>query len=356
MKHIRWISLLVLMTSQALAQVVTITGNMEISIPRSSSGGLKSAAQVNSMSTRRITLLRVELSPHARQVIEDRAQAIPAIAETSASGTRVQLGMGNVPVLDQGSYGACVTFANTAAIDAVLNKGDYISQLCPLQLGRYLEQNAYIPSGWDGSSGGVVLGQLNMFGIVSKAKQQANGCGGVTVYPSTATESLPGMAMTPTDYHQISESMSDDLVGWSSIVDVYQVFLDNTQPSDILSQVKAALNAGDRLTFGLLLPDIHKGIAGAVGRYHVTNDSWLLTPEIVADMTSQTELPGHEMVITGYDDAAVAVDDHGRTHTGLLTIRNSWGANVGDKGNFYMSYDYFKTLLLEVQRIRKLQP
>ena len=47
MKHIRWISLLVLMTSQALAQDVTITGNMEISIPRSSSGGLKSAAQVN---------------------------------------------------------------------------------------------------------------------------------------------------------------------------------------------------------------------------------------------------------------------------------------------------------------------
>ena len=71
-------------------------------------------------------------------------------------------------------------------------------------------------------------------------------------------------------------------------------------------------------------------------------------------MQSQIDIAGHEMIITGYDDRAVAIDDHGRAHKGLLTLRNSWGALAGDKGDFYMSYDYFKAFVMEVQRIRGL--
>jgi C1A family cysteine protease len=58
------------------------------------------------------------------------------------------------------------------------------------------------------------------------------------------------------------------------------------------------------------------------------------------------------MIITGYDNNATAIDTQGRVHKGLLTLRNSWGNKVGDQGDFYMSYDYFKALALEVQRIR----
>lgn len=60
------------------------------------------------------------------------------------------------------------------------------------------------------------------------------------------------------------------------------------------------------------------------------------------------------MIITGYDDNAIAVDADGQPHHGLLTLRNSWGEAVGDHGNFYMSYDYFKILAIEVQRIRSI--
>ena len=60
------------------------------------------------------------------------------------------------------------------------------------------------------------------------------------------------------------------------------------------------------------------------------------------------------MIITGYDDDAIATDEKGQTYKGLLTLRNSWGKNAGDAGNFYMSYDYFKRLGVEVQRIRQL--
>ncbi len=36
---------------------------------------------------------------------------------------------------------------------------------------------------------------------------------------------------------------------------------------------------------------------------------------------------------------------------GLLTLRNSWGEEVGDHGNYYMSYDYFLKLAVEEQVI-----
>ena len=79
--------------------------------------------------------MQIELSPHAQQIFKNRAQIelqslqSPSVNQ-AGSGSKVQLDMGNVPVLDQGGYGSCVTFANTAALDAALNQGDYISQVC----------------------------------------------------------------------------------------------------------------------------------------------------------------------------------------------------------------------------------
>jgi hypothetical protein len=312
---------------------------------------LPSATPAKAASFKHVALLNIELSDKARQKIQQKAQASlnEKIVSTTHAEREVQLGMGDVPVLDQGGYGSCVTFANTAAMDAALNKGDYISQLCSLQLGRYLEKNAYIPSGWNGSWGSIVLNQLTTFGWVSKTKEHSEGCGGATEYPMISTFSFPGSEMTPEQYHQMSDEPS---LAWSSIVDIYDVLLDGSNPNDALNQVKASLSAGDRLTFGVLFPSLSRGVMGAVGRYKAANDSWLLTPEIIEDMQTETDFPGHEMIITGFDDDAVAIDDHGRSYKGLLTLRNSWGARVGDQGNFYMSYDYFKTLTIEVQRIR----
>ena len=303
-----------------------------------------------------IALLKVELSAKARQKIEHRAEkvlhnkTILAIEHT----TKIQLGMNNVPVLNQGSYGSCVTFANAAAIDAILNKGDYVSELCLLQLGRYLEKNGYNPSGWNGSLGGIVLNQMTSFGFINKTLQRSEGCGGLKEYPLFGIDSESNTEMTPVEYHQFSESL-DGIVGWSSVVDNYQVTLDKIELSHTLKEIKSSLIAGERLTFGVLLPDAFKGVAGAIGKHHARYDSWVLTPEIVQDMKSETDLPGHEMVITGYDDDAVALDDHGRTHKGLFTLRNSWGEYIGDKGDFYMSYDYFSALVIETQRIRDIR-
>ena len=40
------------------------------------------------------------------------------------------------------------------------------------------------------------------------------------------------------------------------------------------------------------------------------------------------------MIVIGYIDNPKKKDD------GLLIVRNSWGANSGDKGNNYITYDY----------------
>lgn len=344
MKLLQGLLLCMLISTSVLAQEINVTGTIHQTIkpPRS--------LQASLSSVKHIALLKIELSDKAKQRIIHKADIALAKEDVPKNtGKKIQLGMGNVPVLDQGSYGSCVTFANTAAIDAVVNKGDYVSQLCQLQLGRYLEENGYVPSGWNGSLGGIVLNQMTAFGLVSKAQQMAHGCGGLTQYPSSILDVDIAKPMTPEEYHQISEEPE---IAWSPIVDIYQVILDKTNMDVVLEQVKATLNAGDRLTFGILLPSSDRGVAGAIGNHKNINDSWLLTPEILEDMESQRELPGHEMIITGFDDDAIATDDHGHEHKGLLTLRNSWGTNIGDKGDFYMSYDYFKVLVIEAQRIR----
>lgn len=300
-----------------------------------------------------IKLLKIKLSDKAINSLNERKTALKnQQLRASYLPPKVQLGMNGVPVLNQGPYGSCATFANTAAVDAALNKGDYISQVCQLQLGTYLEKNSYLPSGWNGSFGHFVLSQMMHFGMVSKDQQKTLGCGGLTEYPEHGQPPETGMPLE--QYHELSNDLFNNGVDWSPILNVYQAMLDRTDTNKTLNDVKKALNANERVTFGVLLVDFDLGFMGAVGSHHANFDSWVLTPEIARDLYLRPEFGGHEMIITGYDDDAVATDDEGHPHKGLLTLRNSWGDNFGDKGDFYMSYDYFKVLVIEAQRIRSM--
>lgn len=363
MRCIRVIAVAVLFSGHAFAQAdIQIKGNFKQVIEPTPAHHNQSHAPIqNIKKPKSVTLLKVELSDHAKETLAERFKKIQlkpnrllTAPQTTELPSQVQLGMNHVPVLEQGEHGSCAMFANSAAVDAALNKGDYISQLCQLQLGKYLEQFGYNPSGWDGSIGPIVLNQMQSFGIVSKATQQSMGCGGLTAYPTR--DALPETGMGLAEYHQLSEPLPEEQFAWSPILDIYQVFLDGADADKTLLSVKRALNAHDRLTIGLLLFGPQYGTAGAVAQHHVQNDTWVLAPEMLEMLFSWNIFGGHAMIITGYDDAAVAVDNNGREHRGLLTLRNSWGENTGDHGDFYMSYDYFKTLAFEVQRIRSLNP
>lgn len=313
------------------------------------SGGKTLAANA----TTQVTIMKIKLSKKEKQALEYRK---PLKRKYSRStGHRlppaIQLGMNDVPVLNQGRHGSCVTFATTAALEAVFGEGDFISQLCSLELGKHFERNGYYPSGWNGSLGPLVLNQLMQFGVVTKKAQIENSCADVTEYP-TADAQNTGNEMGLAEYSTHSMNINQD-VYWKHLFSNDQAFDWKTDApqkmQEVLDNVKEGLKNGNRSTFGvfLILGD-HSCRAGACATHNQAMDTWALTEGLE---TPPYEIGGHEMVITGYDDDAVAYDAHGGMHRGLLTLRNSWGENVGDNGNFYMSYDYFIKYASEVQEI-----
>jgi hypothetical protein len=297
-----------------------------------------------------ILLLPLDLSSKTIHQMIHRLEQTSPTKPNLRLAMSVDLGMSDVPVFDQGVHGSCVTFAATAALDAALKKGDYISQLCSLQLGKYLQANGYTVSGWDGSIGSEVLNQLDYFGFMSKAEQRQQGCGGLHEYPSLENDTA-GM-MTLEDFHPYAQSLIQNRLTWASIFDARHFNESDYQVSNLINQIKEALNQGDRVVFGVVLMDYEKGLVGAVGTHKVFNDTWIITPEIIQDIKVNPQFAGHEMVLIGYDDQAIARDDHERLHQGLFKLRNSWGDKIGDQGDFYMSYDYFKAMMIEAQRIK----
>jgi len=308
-----------------------------------------------------VYLMNVQPSQaHMKYIVNYKPHRASKSPSDSSLPVMVDVGMNGTPVLDQGMHGSCVTFATTGALDALLGNGDYVSPLCNLELGKTLEQDGYIWSGWDGSWGPYVLNQIEQFGIVNIADQKAKGCGGLTEYPTYSGDT--GQGMKPEDFKAMSEDMFDR-VYWESILDHNNSEYPNSaNPFDankVLTQVKQALtnsaaNGGnERITFGVFIPVDYCSV-GACGTHHKMFDSWVLSDAIAKD--PNPELGGHEMVIFGYDDNAVATDDQGGTHQGLLFLRNSWGSNYGDNGNYYMSYDYFKKFVGEVQEVKLVPP
>lgn len=310
-------------------------------------------------SEKEVVLMNIKLSPQQKQKFlsyKSSVQSKMMIKSTAGLPLKVDQGMNGTPVLDQGRHGSCVTFATTAAVDALIGKGDYVSQLCNLELGSYLEKRSYYPSGWDGSWGPYILNQMHQFGIVSKDTQKSKSCAGMTEYPAR-DKSSTGTAMSADDFKQVSEDIGSKIY-WEPILSVQQrVQWDGSKTNpgaDILSQVKQTLNSKladgstPRVTFAVLLPVAYCH-AGLCASFHAKEDTWALTDAIKKD--NNPEFGGHEMVITGYDDQAVATDNEGKKHQGLLYLRNSWGTNAGDNGNFYMTYDFFNLFVLEAQKV-----
>ncbi|OEH48898.1 hypothetical protein lpari_00043 [Legionella parisiensis] len=177
-----------LIIKAAISGDVHVIGSIKHSIPPTADSSSNYSGLNN---TKIIQLLKIELSDEAKKLLEKRVKDIlteepqpsHSLLDTETP-KMVQLAMNHVPVLDQGAHGTCITFAITGALDAVIGKGDYISQLCHLQLGNYLEKHGYAQSGWDGNYPISVINQIQQYGIVNKEKQTTIGCGGLTEYPT----------------------------------------------------------------------------------------------------------------------------------------------------------------------------
>lgn len=258
---------------------------------------------------------------------------------------QVDLGMNKVPVLDQGPFGTCVTFSTIAALDALKGQGDYYSQLCLLNLGKYLKNNGYRDSGWDGEVLFTIINRVNDFGLVSVKKQREVGCGGGKIYPLRRSDTTNPMSMD--SYHQLSEALPNN-IHFSHDFRCYDYQRPNME--QILNRTKKTLAKGGRLIIGMFMPS--DGTLGLDGNYKQSHDTWVLSDKLQQRLINDDYfwdiLAGHAMVIIGYDDKAQVIDNAGKTHQGLFKVRNSWSKNYGDHGNFYITYDYFKTMVGEL--------
>lgn len=308
---------------------------------------------INEGQTRLVYVQKILLSEQARKVLSHRVSALNNEIDTfgaeKSTLARMYLGMNATPVLDQGVHGSCVTFAVTGAFDALIGKEDYISQLCSLELGDYLFTHGLLElSGWDGSYGELVLNQLNQYGIILKTHQMNYGCAGVTSYP-LLDEHNKGKAMSSSEYTANSLSLSR-YGSWDVLLRTEDAFNVNHHPAQLFATVKKHLREGKRITFGILL-DESVGGAGALGSNKVEGDTWVITPDIATRAQQEGLQAGHELIMIGYDDNATARDRNGALSKGLFIVRNSWGVRAGDKGNYYVSYDYFKAFTDEAQVI-----
>jgi hypothetical protein len=351
---------LLLITSVAFsASDITYQGTSTQVISRTSTN----KPMMKGSTTKSITLLKVKLSDKVKKTIEHNALQVATVIpdEKTISNSKTlpsstQLGMNNVPVLDQGIHGTCATFAMIAAFDALRGEGDYYSELCPLKLGQHLAGSGYSLSGWDGQSLRALLARVDEFGLVSKQDQRAHGCAGMMEYPVMKQDNM--LPMTLEDFHSISSpGYYSGLSEWSTLFDITNWLSKDLPSQQILEQTKTSLYYGNRVLVGVLLPLMDN--VGALGAYHVKNDSWVLTGSIEQAiklflMELIGNFGGHAMVITGYDDDAIAVDSDGHEHKGLFTLRNSWGTDAGDQGNYYMSYDYFSVLVIELEQLIKV--
>lgn len=227
------------------------------------------------------------------------------------------IGMANVPVLDQGLHGTCVTFATTAILNAKMNAGDYISQQCVLELGRYINTVSKCAndgcSGWKGlSSNGVSLSRIKQYGIVSKdlcPHQYANA----------------SYSLTYQQYLDLSSKLWADSFNYKKLA------------GSNLAAIKTAINNNNRVAIAILL---HSDYIAGVAINGKPNGLWSIAynaEKFVHDMFYNAKLAGgHALVVTGYDDAKR-----------LLKVRNSWSAKVGDSGEFYITYDYYQLLGME---------
>ncbi|BCA94243.1 hypothetical protein TUM19329_06040 [Legionella antarctica] len=336
-----------LSSSLACASHVTLKGEVDVNItPKNQQGVVQQL---------KFRLPKYALSDSAKSYLHDQLAQYPKNSINSASfsselPSKIKVGMQLTPVLDQGYHGSCVTFAVTAALDAALGAGDYISQLCNLELGSYLAIHDKInASGWNGSSAPWVLQQISDYGIISQNYQKLNGCAGVRQYP-LHSETDEGTPMSESEFLSHSIPLSN-LISWEALLSDEEALTTQANMDEVIYKIKEELAKGNRLNVGMLL-DINYGDAGAVGTNRVLNDTWMLTPEIIIDAMNGDIDAGHELIITGYDDNLEVTDDNGHINRGVFTLRNSWSRLAGDSGDYYVSYDYLRFLALEVMAIR----
>lgn len=310
---------------------------------------------------------KIKVSPEARKLLVVHIKA--ALSDKPANGDekpeqtseKIFLGMEGVPVFNQGDWMTCSTFAVTAGIDAYLKlkESAQISQLCNLSLGMYLSTSNYY-GGWNYSDPSQILSQISVYGYLTNRYQRSQGCGGIKEYPISSD--FVGEGITAFDFslsakHRFRGSDWQQLL--MSPINLSDLKSRFDSSDVILKQIKAALRRGHRVVIAMhIIPGAHNG---TIGSYHGDNDVWGLSDDMLDKLSDSNQtLGGHSLLITGFDDGCIdvtyndSIDLNGQEPPpicGYVVVRNSWGSDVGDQGDYYISYDYLGVFMDEAYEI-----
>ncbi len=321
------------------------------------------------VATEKVAVIAIKLSPALQELQKSRSQLKDPVTRNVKRGnlpSRVDLGMNNVPVLNQGPYGTCNTFATTAAIDAALGKGDYISQLCLLQLSSYLSDYSYWGNAWNGAWSHVTLSLIRQFGVVSKQDQKQGVCNNVAEYPFQFDDTFSKHKLSLSNYHQHSHNILSSTATRVPIepqtlfklvtlhdqgTPYYATVSDNSDgwvtPELALSSVRKSLSDGNRVIIAFLTNSKYF----LTGSTNVRSDTWFADHDMIVSWSTHDPQENtwgyHEIVLYGYDDNATVLNSKGEKQTGVFLVRNSWGRNTPE----FMTYDYFRLMAVDAYSI-----
>jgi len=332
---------------------------------------LPEASNYTRAQSHRVPILSVKLTEILAAMQHARSKQLYDGARGVAAGqlpSRVDLGMNGVPRFNQGHNGTCVTFAITAAIDASLGKGDYVSQLCLLQLSSHLSANSYWYTGWNGSDGHQTLSHIAEYGLITKEDQKKGACNKVYEYPLNEAGAQAQLQLNSTEYHRYSHNVFAEAGIQPQLLfkiihnkpDSFVTLGNNSDgwvsPTESLEKMRKSLAEGNRVALGYLLNTKHI----YDGRNKSNFDTWFASKELKDAFNTQHIVTAadledwgqHYVVVYGYDDNITVTNKAGEKQKGVFYIRNSWD---NGKDIEYMSYDYFKLMAGEAYSINTVK-
>lgn len=237
-------------------------------------------------------------------------------------GVQNEISMKEIPVSDQGQEGTCITFSTVDAINYYL-KSD-ISKQCLLS--RILDLGSDL---WDGAFfASQVYSPLTAFGAILEKDCKYK-------YPDRLVK--------------ISENEYKNKIDYLTSKRLFDIGYTYYKQNDLNALKSSILGRKLVLVSFLLNPQNLEGVRGYSflkkdGKYSTGGlyACWQYTRPYSYNCGGFRA--GHAVIVIGFDDRQK-----------LLKIRNSWGTQFGEDGDFYMTYEFFKSQVQDMTTVELLK-
>ncbi len=282
------------------------------------------------------------------------------------------------PVLEQRDTNTGTTMAVLGAISVLADQeANFFYTVCSLNLGEYLAGDerykeyphvvdavrdaglATYPSGWNGSQTSLVLAQASAFGLVD-SDYYSHHCGDGNFEDPDAKRTEVSADTFKMYATRIMRNLNGEL-----LCSNYDADKPNCQytgsgkswkkPDSLVDTLKSIIEAQKLAVISTIVYEDLDNMGLSQSFYPFSEEPdvdvpnvWSLGDDVEACRRNgqysgkPCRLATHEMIAFGYIDHPSDPDQ------GLFVLRNSWGQDLGDNGNFYMTYGYAEQLLTTI--------